>query len=80
MLKTVEGVYRKGELVLEEPVPDTIEARAYLVFPVEDTGEQQRDTRLTVCGLISDQDAEEMLNAIEEGCEQIDPEGWEIRL
>ncbi len=31
-------------------------------------------------GTISDEDAQQMMQAIEEGCERIDPDGWKITL
>ena len=72
MLKAVEGRYRDGQLVLDEPVPGGIEARAIVYFPILDpaTAEPTRTDRwAAVCGVISDEDADEMLRVIEEGCE-----------
>lgn len=31
---------------------------------------------MSVAGILDDESAREMIEAIEEGCEQIDPEGW----
>ena len=81
MLKAVEGRYRDGQLVLDEPVPGGIEARAIVYFPILDpaTPEPTRTDRwAAVCGVISDEDADEMLRVIEEGCEQVDPREWQV--
>ena len=81
MLKAVEGRYRDGELILDEEVPEGVEARAILYFPVAGPVPEQPDKRdrwAAVCGVISDEDAEQMLRAIEEGCERVDPREWEV--
>jgi hypothetical protein len=34
------------------------------------------DYLLKFAGILSDEDADAMLKAIDEGCEQVDPDGW----
>ena len=80
MLKTVEGVYRNGKVELAEELPGIAEARVIVTFLPGKPAADAVNPWLAVSGSISDEDAEQMLKAIEEGCEQVDPEGWDLRL
>lgn len=74
MLKAVEGRYRDGELTLDEEVPEGVEARAILYFPVAD--HPQRRSYRDFGGRIRMEDVDTMARVIEEDCERIDLSTW----
>ena len=75
MLKTVEGTYRNGTITLDEVPVDVKEAKVIVTFLAGSEATDGKETWLSVCGVVSDQDADEMPRAIEEGCKRVDPEG-----
>ena len=74
MLKAVQGRYRDGELILDEEVPEGVEARAILYFPVADR--PQRRSYRDFGGRIPREEVEAMARVIEEDCERIDLSTW----
>lgn len=77
MLK-IRGTYRHGQIVLEKSPPQLDEAPVVVTFLSEPGAEEERDSYESLCGLLPKEDAELMLRVIEEECERIDPETWQI--
>ena len=76
--RQVEGVYRNGQVVLDELFPDVSEARVVVTLLPENAQQHGEDTWESLSGLLSAEDAEQMLKVIEEECERIDPDGWQV--
>ena len=77
MLK-IRGTYRHGQVVLEESPPELDEAPVEVTFLSERAAQEKPDSYESLCGLLPKEDAELMLKVIEEECERIDPETWQI--
>jgi hypothetical protein len=57
--------------------PDGLEAAADFIRRLKPISQEERDAILArTFGSLSQQDADAMLKAIEEGCERIDEQGW----
>jgi hypothetical protein len=78
MLKAVEGIYRDGTVQLAEQLPGIGEARVIVTFLPEKLAADAVNPWLAVSGSLPSAQVDEMLAAIEEGCEKVDPETWDV--
>ena len=73
------GVSRLESIVeeLKTLPPARLEAAADFVHRLKRISEEERQALLAqTCGSLSEEDADAMEKAIEEGCEQINEHGW----
>jgi len=85
MTKTIDAIYENGVLRPVEPLQSFAEGRRLRVTIDDQETEAapgdslpgDRHSIFDLAGTLSDEGAEAMLRAIQDGCEHVDPRDWE---